>query len=233
MMMETARTGDAGPSLRSAIAEALRVDILNGHLLPGSRIAIADIQGRFDVSLGAVREALLALAADGLAISQDRRGFRVAPVSREDLEDLARTRVEIETFAIRDAIANGTTAWEAEIVAALHRLNSLSPNAGWALSNEWYLEHRRFHETLVSASPSWRMKRFCATLHEQFERYCRISMLLRQRTNGKPRNQHKSLADAIVNRNADRAATLMSDHVWGTARAVLRSAGGTFDGQPQ
>ena len=215
---------ESAPSLRSSIAETVRADILSGRLVPGTRISTAELQTRFDVSLGAVREALLQLAADNLAIAVDRRGFHVAPVSVPDLEDLARSRAEIETFAIRDAIANSTSASEGEILAALHRLGSFPPNTDGALSAEWYEEHRRFHAALVGACTSRWMMRFRTTLHDQFERYCRISMALRRSSKMPFRHSHRALAEAMLARDADLACDLMNEHIWGTVRIVVAAA---------
>jgi len=222
--MASTSVRESAPSLRSSIAETVRADILSGRLVPGTRISTADLQARFDVSLGAVREALLQLAADNLALAVDRRGFHVAPVSIPDLQDLARSRAEIETFAIRDAIANGTSASEGEILAALHRLDGIGRNADGTLSTDWYDEHRRFHATLVAACTSRWMSRFRATLHDQFERYCRISMALRHTTKAKDRNSHRALAEAMLARDADRACDIMNEHIWGTVQIVLSTA---------
>ena len=177
--------------------------------MPGTRISTANLQLRFDVSLGAVREALLQLAADNLAIAVDRRGFHVAPVSVPDLEDLARSRAEIETSLIRDAIANSTSASEGEILAALHRLEGIPRNADGTSAAEWYDEHRRFHAALVGASTSRWMGRFRATLHDQFERYCRISMVIRHTTKAKDRHSHRALAEAML---APRCRTRVRHH---------------------
>ena len=51
-----------------------------------------------------MHEALTALAAEGLVVSQEQRGFRVAPVSRTDLIDLTEARVLIERQLIRLAV---------------------------------------------------------------------------------------------------------------------------------
>jgi GntR family transcriptional regulator, carbon starvation induced regulator len=221
------RVSESGPSLRSSIAESVRDDILSGRLVPGTRINTTDLQARFDASLGAVREALLQLGTDGLAISLDRRGFHVASVSVADLEDLATTRVAIETFLIREAIANANAASEGDILAALHRLQNAPHEPDGTSGAAWYDEHRRFHAALIGASTSQWMGRFRSTLHDQFERYCRISMAVRRSTHAKLRHSHKALADAVLAHDAARACELMSDHVWHTVRLVL-STSSTF-----
>ena len=75
--------------------DSLRDDILACRLLPGSKVRINDIAQSSDVSLGAVREALSRLGAEGLVVAESQKGYRVASLSVEDLRDLTEARVEI------------------------------------------------------------------------------------------------------------------------------------------
>jgi DNA-binding transcriptional MocR family regulator len=94
--------GSGGPrTLTSAVLERLRADILSTRLVPGQKLHIAGLAKQFSVSLAAVREALSRLVADGLVQASDQRGFRVSPVSPADLEDVTRTRIDIEGLTLR------------------------------------------------------------------------------------------------------------------------------------
>src|SRR5690554_5131185 len=109
------------------VFEQMRAEILDGRLRPGARLHLTTLSARFAVSLGAVREALSRLVADGLVQAIDRRGFRVSPVSIEDIRDITATRIEIEGLALRRSIERGDAAWEAGIVASLHLLTRATP----------------------------------------------------------------------------------------------------------
>ena len=106
--------------------ETLRGDILACRILPGSKLRINDIAETSEVSLGAVREALSRLGAEGLVIAESQKGYRVAPLSVEDLRDLTEARVEIEQIALARSIAHGDLDWETNLVAAWHRLSRIS-----------------------------------------------------------------------------------------------------------
>lgn len=56
------------------------------------------------VSLGSVREALVRLTMEGLVLSEPSKGFVVAPISLDDLDDLTDTRIELETHCLRRSI---------------------------------------------------------------------------------------------------------------------------------
>ncbi len=103
--------------------ETLRSDIIASRVLPGSKLRINDIAETSEVSLGAVREALSRLSAEGLVIAELQKGYRVAPLSAEELLDITDARVEIERIALSRSIARGDLEWETNLVAAWHRLS--------------------------------------------------------------------------------------------------------------
>ena len=75
--------------------ERLKLEILNNVHLPSTRLRIDQLAEAFDVSVGAVREALSRLTAEGLVAAEPQRGFIVAPASIKDLVDLTAVRIEI------------------------------------------------------------------------------------------------------------------------------------------
>ena len=74
----------------SMITERLRSEIVSGALAPGSKLKLVPLAARYDVSRGPVREAASRLAAEGLIVIEDQRGFRVTPISRADLLDVTK-----------------------------------------------------------------------------------------------------------------------------------------------
>src|SRR3546814_17788514 len=73
-----------------------------------------------------LREALMRLSSEGLVLAEEQRGFRVAPATLADLEDIMTSRAEIEALALQRAIRLGGDDWEARIVAAFHQIGSAS-----------------------------------------------------------------------------------------------------------
>ena len=95
-------------SLTQDVYHRLRADILACRLVPGTKLRINELCTTLGgVSLGAVREALSRLAADGLAVAEPQRGFTVSPISPQDLEELTTARIEAESWCLRAAIAQG------------------------------------------------------------------------------------------------------------------------------
>jgi len=134
---------------------ALRRDIIEGRLAPGEKLRVEHLKDNYGVGAGTLREALSLLISDALVVSQGQRGFRVAPVSLEDFEDITQTRVMLECDALRQSIAMGDDAWEASLLAAFHRLaKAEEKRIGSEDREEWEERNRIFHEVLIAACPS-------------------------------------------------------------------------------
>lgn len=206
--------------------EDLRADLLACRIRPGSRLKIQELCDRFDVSLGAVREALSRLTSDGLVVSEPQRGFRAAPISLEDLKDLTRVRIDIEALCLRRALAIGTVTWEAQLVAAFHRLSRTPERVAddpARSDDEWAEAHAGFHQALVGGADSPWLLRLQAQLYAQSERYRRLSIPLDTDTRNVG-EEHQEILDAALRRDAERAVALLTTHL-GRTTDILLAAG--------
>ena len=105
------------------VYDILRDEILDLALPPGSLIDENQLAERFSMSRTPIREALMRLSSEGFVAAETHRGSRVSELSPHEFADLMATRREIERLCLAKAIARGDAAWEAEIVAAMHRLS--------------------------------------------------------------------------------------------------------------
>lgn len=211
----------------------LRRDIIEGIHPPGEKLRVEHLKDQYEVGAGTLREALLLLVTDALVVAQGQRGFRVAPISVADFEDITRTRVLLETEALRQSIARGDEAWEASVVAAFHRLSRAEQklaehSAG--VTEEWEARNRAFHEALIAACPSRWIRHFQYILYQQSERYRRIS-LFQQPIARDIHAEHQSLCDATVARDATRATSILSEHILRTLDAVRHMPADFFNGK--
>ncbi len=83
---------------------------------------IVDLSQRHGTSASAVREALSRLVSERFVTLEEQKGFRAAPMSVREFQEITDLRVMLETEAIRHAITLGDEDWEAGIVAAYYRL---------------------------------------------------------------------------------------------------------------
>jgi GntR family transcriptional regulator, carbon starvation induced regulator len=212
--------------------ERIRRDILNGELFPGDKLQIEAISERYGIGIAPVREALNRLSSEGLVERKSQRGFFVTKISMSSLEELVKTRIWLETLALRESIHHATEEWEEQLVLAYHRLartnRRMPPEAGRELSEEWELRHKEFHLLLLDRCGSSWLMGFCSTMMDQAVRYRSLSMNLHPsllRREGAAA-EHEGLLTAVIDRDADRACRLLTDHYTTTLeglRAVIAS----------
>lgn len=211
-------------SLIELTLRRLRRDILEGRLGPGSRLAVAHLKSSYAVSGGTMREALSLLVSEGLAQAETQRGFRVAPMSLADMEDLTHTRVLVECQALRQSVRMGGEAWQLEVAATFRRLARIHPRAAknpriWF--EQWERCNRDFHEALLSACPSQWSRRFRAVLYLHMERYRRLTA--NHPSPGRDVHaEHQALHDAALARDEKLCASLLKLHIEASLEAVRK-----------
>jgi len=219
-------TVDRKETLASFVYDRLRKEIISVAVPPGEKLHIRSLCERFEVGLSPVREALSRLSTEGLVAQNDHRGFTVAPISEADLADLTRARSWLNDIAIRKSIARGDAAWEETVVLSYHRLfrtPRFAPGVETERSEAWEIAHRNFHSSLISASGSDRLTHYCEQLFDSAERYRHVGR--KAGVKGNRDKEHRQLMEAVVARDAETAARVITRHFERTAelvREVLR-----------
>lgn len=214
-----ALSSDIRASLSEQAYDRIRCDILNGTLMPEERLQIDAISDRYDIGTVPVREALNRLSSEGLVERRSHRGFWVAAISLADLSELVQTRIWVETLALRESIAHLDEELEEALVLAFHRLARIQRqipqyNAPPDQSEEWEQRHKAFHMLLLDRCGSSHLLGFCSSLMDQSVRYRSLSMNTnpsKQRREGAAA-EHKAILDAVLDRDADLACSLLEGH---------------------
>ena len=202
----------ASRTLTTDLFEQIRSDILHNRLEPGSRLRFRDMRERYHSGLSPLREALMRLVSEGLVRLEDHKGFSVAPVSREEMIDIANTLLELEAIAIRMAVEKGDDHWEAQIVARYHELSKRAMFiSDGTLDPEWEARNVAFHESLYDACGSPSLKLVCHVLYERHSRYRRLRTQQGDPTRNVAR-EHEALMRATISRDGDTAVALLRKH---------------------
>lgn len=221
----------SSPTRTESVYQALRADILGGRLLPGSRLRFAELCVRYEASMSVLREGLSRLAEQNLVVAEPQHGFRVTPVSVEDLQDLTDARLALEGLVLRRAIEEGDVAWESRLVAAHHTLErtSIQGTDDPELFNEdWTVAHAAFHGALLEGCTNVRLRTMASTLRDSAELYRRWSKRAGDRAGRDIPAEHRAILDAVLARDADRAVELLTAHI-GRTTDVLVEASGEID----
>lgn len=214
-----------GATTRSLEAyDRIRNDILAGHLRPGRRLPAAEMVARYRVSVGALREALARLLEQGLVGNAPQQGFFVTPVSKLDLQQLTEARCDIESLALRHAIAEGDYTWESEVLAAHHRLANIpmvTKDDPDRMNEEWAEAHRAFHAVIILGCRNPRLTGIANSLRDSAELYRRRSVPF-----GKVRDipgEHQAIVDAILARDSELATERLRHHISLTTELLLEA----------
>jgi GntR family carbon starvation induced transcriptional regulator len=202
---------NVSPTLAGRVLALMRSDILELRLQPGSKLLFEALREKYEVGLSPLRESLSRLVVEGLVVGEDRRGFRVAPMTVEDFADLTALRREIEVLAVTRSVEHGNDIWEADLVRAFHHMKLLSRESPNYLT-EWSIRHQAFHEALVSACGSPRLLHLRRQLFDHFMRYQRIAPRHVSRS-ALHDTEHKKLLDAALARDTKTCEALIRGHI--------------------
>ncbi|WP_212945809.1 GntR family transcriptional regulator [Heyndrickxia oleronia] len=210
-------------TLSENVTKILWADIMAGKYEPGSLLTVSELAKSFTVSVAVVREALTRLASQGLVLQNPNHGFSVKNVSEVELNNIIEARLINESKALRLSIAHGDLTWEADVIAAYHKLSQTieyeDENEKLTIRKEWLEIHRQFHYQLIAACPNTILLDICRRLWDLSEFYRNCSVPQQSARNG--RAEHKALSDAVLSRDANRAVELFREHIQFTADIIF------------
>ncbi len=219
-------TAERAHKSRTALTlDLLREAIVHADYKPGQKLRIDLVGQQLNASIGAVREALSRLTAEGLVVAEPQKGFIVAPISRRDLRDLTDVRISVESHCIEESIEHGDLDWEGRLLSAHHKLRVLGKaymHPGTPQAERWHALHEQFHDELAAACPNRWWLRLRRQLYVQSERYRRVSGPI-DITNRDIVSEHSAIADAALARDKVAASRALRDHLSLTTEIILRS----------
>lgn len=213
----------AEETVAGSIWRSVRRDILNGTLAPMQKLKLDGLRGRYHASVSTLREVLSRLATEGLVLAEGQRGFEVAPISPANLRELAELRLLIEGQALEDSFARGDVEWEANVMAAYHRLARTEERMRKGDSSvvlDWKRFDWEFHQALISACGSRVLRHFHGA---NFDKYLRYQMIALSFRGDVASDEHRALLDAAMSRDAEAARVILQQHLMGGVAHALES----------
>ena len=215
------------PSLPELAYAHLRGAILDGTLEAGAPLRQEEIAARLGISRLPIREALRRLESEGLAMLRPRRGYVVASLNRDEIDDVLDLQATLEARAGHAATSrrSGDVARELEAcLVQLDRITSHSPVEVDAFA-EWNL---RFHDTLFESSGRPFLCRTLRMLRSNAERYVRMAagILIDLRQS---QAEHRAILEAYEAGDAAMVAELCWEHRDATRTRLLAHLDKTSD----
>jgi len=201
-----ASTGEASATRRAY--DAIRQLIITGAIPPGQKLKIEDLRAVVQSGASPVREALSLLTSDLLVERIDQRGFRTAPVSGQEFDDILRMRCLLERIALEDSLAHAGQDWEDALVLAHHRLS----RSGREDAEAFEASHRAFHMALLAGCQSPILLKFCTQLYDLNIRYRYLAGRTLSYGTRDVAREHREIFEAAVARDAETAAARLLKH---------------------
>lgn len=187
----------------------LEAEILSGQRPPGARLDESKLAQHFGVSRTPVREALRELAAADLVVLRPRQGAVVATVTVTQLLHMFEVMAELESFCARLA-ARRMSGEERQHLLEVHEACGELAEDG--KTHAYYDANRRFHEVVYAGSHNTFLEETTRNMRNRLSPYRRFQLNHPGRI-VKSWNEHRAVVDAILDGDAEAAATAMSHHV--------------------
>lgn len=223
---------------QSRVSQRIRELIVEGVLPPGTRLAEAGIAERLGVSRTPVRNALPALATEGLLEPVGKRGYAVRHFSHEDSYKATEIRCILEGYAAREIAVRDDRAPIVEALRETLREGDAIFAKGFIVKEdeEAYAEmNGRFHDMIVKGAHD-------PLLGDLIQRVYSVPFVAPSvvASNRIPldeiypilmtgHRQHHAIVDAIEAGQTELAESLMRGHST-PARRALGLEGGRTDG---
>ena len=202
-------------SLSQRVAEELRRSILTNRRRPGDRLVEDRLSEEMGVSRIPIREALRALAAEGLVEVQPRRGASVADVSPEVARDLAEVRATLEGLNARLAARHHQPGIIAELRQVLEEGNRAARSRN---VEDLVRLNGEFHDKLAEAGRNTILWDIMRTLRERTSLVFAVNTARRAEQDW---DEHSKILAAVIDGDEELASMLATRHVHRAAEAAF------------
>lgn len=209
-----ASTGTGQASVKKAAYERFQQELLAGRLRPGQVVSQRELVQTLDLSIGALRELLPRLEAEGLLTVMPQRGIQITTIDLPMIRDAYQMRMAFE----REAVLHAVDRMPDDIVIAqkglhLEILDRLKTECTPAFFEESQDVDSRFHEALVGFTENELLIQAydVNSIRVRLIKLDRIT--LSATTLPAAFGDHLAIIDAILERDRWKAAAAMEAHI--------------------
>jgi DNA-binding GntR family transcriptional regulator len=201
------RLGEEHSPLHDRVVTELRQAILSGRLKPGERLVEGHLADELGVSRNPVREAIRALASEGLIVVTARRGAAVATMTEQEARETIEVRALLEGQNARLAARRHDQEIIKRIAAVLNKGTAAVAARRF---DQLFDLNQRFHSELAAAGQNTVLGELLLRLRE------RTAMLfapMDPARQARSWEEHAAILRAIIDGDERAAATLAAEHV--------------------
>lgn len=205
--------------LRDVVFITLRDAILKGDLQPGERLMEISLAKQLGVSRTPIREAIRMLEKEGLAVTEPRRGARVAGMTEKDLNDVLEVRDALDELTVKDACERMTDEDFEKLEKAL---SEFKIKVSEKKIKEIVEADEAFHNVLYEAARNPKLFDIVQNLKEQMYRY-RFEYVKELSDYSTLISEHEQIIDGLRNKDKDMVVSIMHEHLRNQVESVRKS----------
>ncbi len=199
--------------------QLIKNDIVTCKLAPGQMIGQAALNQTYQVGVTPIREALRQLAQEGFVQSVPRMGYIVSLITVQDIEEIYEMRMILEVAAVRMAAARG----------GMDQLKAISRSANFTYTykdplsyTEFLTQNAGFHHEIAVASGNQRLADSISRTLDELNRVFHLGLDYRDSAEEMSMD-HITLAQSLLERDADQAETLVRGEITRSRDRVLHA----------
>ena len=204
--------------LREMVYEELKMQILTGAIVPGTRMMEVELAKEIGVSRTPIREAIRKLEKEGLVTIEPRRGAYASQISTEDMVEILEVRQNMEGLAAFFAASR----MQPEQLTELKEISEHYNAAVQSGDMEEMIKHdTRFHRIIVESCNNKILVQMIEQLQELVLRFRYIYYDNFRRAENMP-EEHQLILDAIESGDAEAARNAADVHIDRLKELVIR-----------
>lgn len=205
-------------TIASRISRILADRIVTGQLAPGMKLKQDKFAEEFGASHVPVREAFRRLEAQGLVVSEPRRGVRVASFDLKEVREVAEMRAALEVLALRHAAPHLTPSILNEAEEATVAGDDSRDVRSWEDAN------RRFHRLILTPCGMPRLLAAIDDLHAASARFLFASW--RSEWEVRTDHEHRAILAFLREGKTENASAILERHVQRIGQRPIKGTAG-------
>lgn len=210
--------------LREIVYEQLKMQILTGKIVPGTRMMEVELADEMGVSRTPVREAIRKLEKEGLVTIEPRRGAYASDISVKDMVDTLEVREDLEGLAAALAAERMSAEQIEELIKITRGYSEAIKNSDMEKIISY---DEQFHKYIVACSGNKTLIQLSETVQELALRFRYLYYDDFSRYENMP-VEHKHIIEAITSGDIEEARSVADEHVKKLKEFVIREGEAQF-----
>ena len=205
-------------TIREQVYRILRDDICQGVYKPGTRLQEVELAENLNVSRSPVREAMRALAADGLLLEIPNKGVYVKEFTEKDIGEIYDLRVMLESYGILHSEGHITSVRRERMIGLLSEMEGFLEKGDL---KSYTTADEKLHNHIVHLGDNSLINDTYDRVRSMNQQF-RILSLMDPKRFRESLDEHREIVYALVTGDPERADTINRHHLELARQAILK-----------